>query len=319
MSSLDTSLIIHLGLPTGLLLSKMGSLAEQTAIVAKQATDSLDGEPTMVDLPMRHLSTRLGDIAEDTEPELDNSTHCASSVANQEEANLDMSDHSATAFLIDSYVPHDEFCEAIKRGDVELVKSQLRLGAAIERMTDDGFHPLVIAIMAEQVDVARILLKAGANVHQRVRGLPALVHALMTPNRGPELMQLLLDHGANLNTISGSDQRNALHWATCESMAGAVDFLVAKGIDIESRCSKGRTPLILAAEAGYTHVAKVLWAQGADINATSENGGTPTIWAACKNNVETLKFLLEKGAKVDVRDNLGHSTKCLYPLIRIFC
>lgn len=109
-----------------------------------------------------------------------------------------------------------EFCTAIIRGDVDAVKKQLDLGARIEWETDDGFSPLVITIMEEQLDVFKLLLEKGADVHHRSKRLPTLVHAAMKDKHGPEMMQLLLDHGAILNTISGPDSKTVLHWAAAE-------------------------------------------------------------------------------------------------------
>lgn len=202
---------------------------------------------------------------------------------------------------------HGEFCKAIARGDAEYVKNELDRGASIERHTDDGFSPLVIAIIEEQVEIVRLLLDNGASVYHRVKRLPPLIHALMKQDRGTEMMQILLDHGAVLNVISGPERKTALHWAASEGLAAAVGFLLDKGIDPKARCSKGRTPLIVAAEFGHTQVAKVLWTHGAEVNAQSDNGGTPLIWAACRNKVETLKFLLQQSVEIDIKDINGHS------------
>jgi len=204
-----------------------------------------------------------------------------------------------------------ELTNAIKRGDVDSVDSLLASGASIERETDKGFSPLVIAILEGKVHLAKFLLQKGANVHHRVKRLPTLVHAAMQPRYGIEVMQQLLDYGAILTGISGPDQKTALHWAAAEGMVGAVDFLINKGISTEAKCSDDRTPAILAAQGGHDRVLKVLWAHGADLQAQSDNGGTPLIWATCRNYMSTVKFLLRKGVDLEQRDNRGHTALSL--------
>ncbi|KAF1953309.1 ankyrin [Byssothecium circinans] len=204
---------------------------------------------------------------------------------------------------------YNDFLRAVMHGDIETVKKQVELGVYPDSQSDDGYSPLVIAILEGHIDVLKFLLDVGADadVNSRNRSLPPLVHALMITRTGPEMMQLLLDRGAILNAISGPDQKNALHWAVSEGKAEAVEFLLEKGLDIEAKCSRERTPLILAAEAGHTHIAKVLCAKGASLDARSKNGGTCLTWAACNNKVDVLKFLLEQEVDIEAKDSNGHS------------
>ena len=55
-----------------------------------------------------------------------------------------------------------------------------------------------------------------------------------------------------------------------------LELLIKSGSAIDGRDRHGRTPLLIAAEAGHVEVAAVLIAAGADINA-SDTGGT-TQW-----------------------------------------
>ncbi|KAF2639800.1 ankyrin, partial [Massarina eburnea CBS 473.64] len=103
----------------------------------------------------------------------------------------------------------------------------------------------------------------------------------------------------------------ALHWAASEGKAEAVEFLLDHGADIEAKCSRGRTPLILAAEAGHEQVAKVLCTHGANLNTRSRNGGTCLTWAACRNHVEVLEFLLAQKVDIEAQDNKGHTALSL--------
>lgn len=204
---------------------------------------------------------------------------------------------------------YNNFYEAIVNGNIKAVKDKLaspvRLCLARER--DDGFTPLVMAIAEGHVTIMRMLLKRGADAQQRVGSLPPLVHAIMKKQRAPQFIQLLLDHGANPNCVSGSAQMNALQWAAEEGMVDAADFLISQGMDLNARCSKGKTPLILAAEKGHLVIVKLLLAQGAELLQKSQNGGTALTWAAGNGHLDIVKYLIDEGIDVDDADNIGLS------------
>lgn len=202
-------------------------------------------------------------------------------------------------------IDYDAFSRAADEGDVDKLKTFLDMGADIERESVRDWTPLVLAILGQRVEAVKLLLSRGASVSHRARTLPPLVHALT--KEGTELMELLVEHGADLKSLSGKDHKNALHWAASEGMPKAVKYLLGKGMDIEAKSKRGCTPLLLAADCGHAQVADILLEHGANLNARSENGGTPLIWAACHNHVETAKVFLTHGAYINDVDNYGHS------------
>lgn len=290
------------------------SSIEDTTALGERTQELIPGKKAALKLPIRHHPTRLDDITEDVEENSsDDTSSCGSWEAisdSDEEKKVEAQVRDANSveeIPAEPEVSYLKLYQAIIFGDQRETKYQLDLGAYIDDETDDGFSPLVMAILEEQVDIVRLLLERGADANHRVKRMPPLVHAVMRSDHGCEMMQLVLDHGAVLNTISGPEQRTALHWAAAEGMAEAVDFLIEKGMDMEAKCSKGRTPLILAAEFGHTDAANILWVHGADLRTRSDNGGTALTWAACNNRVEVVEFLLKQGAEVDLRDTKGHS------------
>jgi len=161
-----------------------------------------------------------------------------------------------------------------------------------------------------QVEAVRFLLENGADAYQRVNSLPPLAHAASRLERGPELLQVLMDHGTNLNTVSRPDCRNVLHCAAAVGTVETIEFLVKKGgMDLEKKCKIGCTPLLVAARAGNIKNAKALLNLGAKIHVVSENGGTPLIWSSSWKNVEAVKFWLGTGVDIDAQDYYGRS-KC---------
>lgn len=202
-------------------------------------------------------------------------------------------------------IDYESFLRAADKGDVDALKAFLDAGADIEKESVRDWTPLVLAILGHHVEAVKFLLSRGASVSHRARTLPPLVHALT--KEGTELMQLLVDHGADLKSLSGKDHKNALHWAASEGMTDALELLLKKGMDIEAKSKRGCTPLLLSADCGHPEVAEILLNHGANLNARSENGGTPLIWAACHNHVEIAKVFLDHGADINEADNFGHS------------
>ena len=259
----------------------------------------------LFELPHRD-QTRLSDIFE--EDEKDDNSSCGSWQAVSESGEVKaLEDEMVEEALRPSREDYKEFYRAAIHGDIAVLQAKLDLGLDVDRETSKGFTALVISILEMEVETVKLLLEKGADANHRVKGLPPLVHAVTREEHRPELLQLLIDHGANLNTVSSPDRKNALHWAATAGRAETVEFLIGKGMDMEKTCRRRCTPLILAAETGQTDVAEVLLRHGANLNITSENGGSPLIWSSCNNHVDTVKFWLEQGVDINSRDDNGLS------------
>ena len=86
--------------------------------------------------------------------------------------------------------------EAVRRGDLDQVKSCLDRGEDIEKSDRRGRTVLHIAVMVEKPEVARYLLEHGANVNrQDDEGRTPLHSAAILKNDG--LVHLLIEHGAD--------------------------------------------------------------------------------------------------------------------------
>lgn len=210
------------------------------------------------------------------------------------------------------FLDYDRFYSAIAHGDIETVKAMLDAGVDIERQTDDAITPLVIAIQRRHADIVQLLLERGSDVDSPVRNILPIFHAVQASELAPRLIQLLIDHGADVQVITGPANMTALHWAAVEGMVHAVDFLIDKGLDVDQRCKRGETALVLAAENGHTTVVKLLLAKGADLHARSGNDGTALMWAASCGHVETARYLIEEGSRLEDRDeeDLSRSRNC---------
>ena len=177
-----------------------------------------------------------------------------------------------------------------------------------------GFTPLLFAVQQGHVDVARLLLGAGADINDRsADGSSALVLAIdsapvasdrVAPNAlaahdvQRTMAKFLIDQGADVNASGGG--RTALHSAVQRKMPDLVRALLAKGANANARLERrlpsvsrdvglqngldvntlGATPFWLAAGFGDAETMRVLLAGGADPSLVSKDGTSALMVAA---------------------------------------
>lgn len=87
----------------------------------------------------------------------------------------------------------------------------------------------------------------------------------------------------------------ALHIAALNGHIDVVEFLVAKGADVNAKNKSNATPLHFAALVGQKGVVEILLANGADIHAKDNNGKTPLDMAAQKDHKVVVDLLSKHG------------------------
>src|SRR5437660_709178 len=184
-----------------------------------------------------------------------------------------------------------------------VVEELLRRGVDVQAGSKTGFTALMFAAQQGDVDIARILIRAGAkpNDPQPKTSLTPLIIASAMGH--VKTVELLLDKGADPNHV---DARGyvALHLAVRDSDYGIdlngkdnivaiVKSLLAHKADPNIHLAQekpavtaneislqGATPLLLAAEVNNLEAVKVLLDAGADPLATTEHGTTALMLAA---------------------------------------
>jgi ankyrin repeat protein len=126
-----------------------------------------------------------------------------------------------------------------------------------------GEIPLEYAIYHSPVPFVRTLLEAGADPNYGDHsGFPSLLAALScaSPSRSRELLQLLLEHGADPNQ-RGLNDYTPLHYATTQSKdPGAVRILLEHGADptLRTRIDERATPLEEARILGVEGIDEIV-------------------------------------------------------------
>jgi ankyrin repeat protein len=232
---------------------------------------------------------------------------------------------------------------AVTQGHTAVVEELLRNGADANLGTKSGFTPLMYAAQQGSAPITRILLAAGAkpSFEQPQFGVTALLVASAMVR--PEIVDLLLDAGANPNAANFRGY-NPLLWVVRDSDYGIdlkskddivkiVKSLLAHGANPNFRLKQpppgsvtiteielqGATPLLLAAEVNNLDAIKALVDAGADPLAKTEKGTTALILASGAGTdvqrarsleeramaLETAKYLVEHGADVNAAGQFG--------------
>ena len=76
---------------------------------------------------------------------------------------------------------------------------------------------------------------------------------------------------------------------------------------VNTKDSKGNTPLILAVLRSYDDIAEFLLRNHANVNAVNGTDNTPLIYACSKNNLKLVKLLVKYGADVNAINMLGET------------
>jgi uncharacterized protein len=156
--------------------------------------------------------------------------------------------------------------DAAMRGDRDAVRALLKQAVDVNAAQGDGMTALHWAASKDDVDLAQMLLYAGANVRATTRlgGITPLW--ISAQNGNARLIETLLKAGADPNVA------NAL----------------------------GMTPIMMAAASGSVDTIKALVARGADVNAKENTyAQTALMFAAAANHARAIEVLLEVGAKAN--------------------
>ncbi len=160
--------------------------------------------------------------------------------------------------------------DAAMQGNKDAVRALLKDGADVNTALGDGMTALHYAAIRHDVELAKMLLYAGANVKAttRIGGYSPLLVAARDGDVA--MIGTLLDGGADANA-STTNGTTALMFASAAGRVDAVKTLIAHGAKVNAmEPVKGETALTFAAANGRTDVIRELTAPGADVSVRTK-------------------------------------------------
>ncbi|HTS26307.1 MAG TPA: ankyrin repeat domain-containing protein [Bryobacteraceae bacterium] len=183
------------------------------------------------------------------------------------------------AALLAAASPDARLADAAMRGDKAAVRSLLKDKADVNAAQGDGATALHWAAFRDDLEMANLLLDAGADVKAATR------EGAITP----------------------------LFMACTNGSAAMVERLLKAGVDANSTKSNGTTALMIAAASGGAGAVKALLDHGANINAReSAHGQTALMFAASLNRAEVVKLLMQHGADAGVSTNVNKLERVIF-------
>ena len=241
--------------------------------------------------------------------------------------------------------PFETAVDAVVDGDVETLTNLLRANPDLVRARSSREHRATLlhyvganGVEDERqrtpknaVEVARVLLDAGADIHSMADmyggsdtfGLVATsIHPIVAGVQEP-LMEFLLSRGATfdvrtINACLANGRGKSAQWLAARLGDDALDLEAAAGVgrlDLMRKLFAHATDaqklsgLAWACEYGHTDVAAFLVDHGVPVGArVPPHGGTGLHWAAYEGHLDTVNALLSRGAPLDVKDKTFDGT-----------
>jgi len=191
--------------------------------------------------------------------------------------------------------------DAVRKGDKTGVTSILSNAGRkydVNEAEPDGTTALLWAARADNLPIAELLIRAGANVKLANRyGVTALNLACL--NGSGAMVETLLKAGTDPNTATPEGE-TALMTAARTGKVDAVQSLLTHGADVNAKETwHGQSALMWAAAEGNADVVRILIDHKADIRARSNGGFTPLLFAAREGKIDAVKALLKGGAPLN--------------------
>jgi ankyrin repeat protein len=214
---------------------------------------------------------------------------------------------------------------AVYDGDVAEAKRLLRAGANVKLANKYGATPMSLAAEVGNADMLALLVEAGANADSpNPDGQTALLAVARTGN--VKAAQVLLNAGATVDAKEKWGGQTALMWASARRHPEMMQLLISKGADVNARSidrdyqrhiqaegrpksldSGGFTPLLYAARENCMACVDVLLKNKADIDLADPDSVSPLLVAIMNANWDLAKQLIAAGADVNQWDIYGEA------------
>ncbi len=170
----------------------------------------------------------------------------------------------------------------------DMVQTILDHDADIDAKDSSGLTATARAIGNENGGILTLLLDRGANIDVRLDGDDYVEFGEFSVS---------LCGGVSLVHIAASNERRV----------DIMQFLLDRGADVNALHTYGESPLHVAANYSNPIILDCLIDYGALLDVADGNSYTPLLSAVIQGKMEAIKALIKRGARLDITDSLGRS------------
>ncbi len=168
---------------------------------------------------------------------------------------------------------------------------------------------LGLACALEKGEVVEILLNGGANPNKLFKQDSVSPLYAACQENSSQVVQMLLENGAKPN-MANHDKSTPLLTACINRNEEAIKLLLKFGANPNVVDEYGRSVLYVAAAFGYTElVDRIIKDKKVSVDITTEQseGATPLIVATQMNHMDVVKSLVNSGANMEIKNEQGAS------------
>lgn len=204
--------------------------------------------------------------------------------------------------------------ESIKRVS-ETANALINAGARVNFQNDNGESPLFLAAQSGNLEVGKMLVKAGADINRMDNVCLTPLQKTVSRNR-VDFCKFLLGHGAEIiyrQQLKPLSSNDALSTAVRMNKLDILKELLAHCPNAASYYESGlETPLHEAARIGRDDMCALLLQNGFNVNTTAgiDNKETPLhflCFTAKEPHTCACKLLLDAGADVNAKNAEGNT------------
>jgi ankyrin repeat protein len=175
--------------------------------------------------------------------------------------------------------------------DLDLARFLLKSGADPGAANDNGVTPLMLACENSNLAMVELLLDAGASPNAALKsGETVLMTAARTGNL--PAVRALIARGARVNEVEPSHGQTALMWAVAERHPDVVAALLEHKADVRARSRARRRTVQTGNRYGDQRSVT-------NVSETDVGGFTPILFAARAGDVASARHLLAAGAAIE--------------------